>query len=92
MSHGNGPDGKSWERGHGRSSEASEASEASDTQRFWRSRGAECCAFFCEVGTGLRKKEGGGAAGRDVVLLKYFSPERSAVLGGKLRRQIKKFD
>lgn len=37
---------------------------------------------FGEVGTGLRKQEGGGAAGRDVVLSKYFSSERSAALAG----------
>lgn len=45
---------------------------------------------FCEVRTGLRRKEGGGTAGQDVVLLKYFSPERSAVLvGGGVPPQIK---
>lgn len=31
---------------------------------------------FGEVGTGLRKQEGGGAAGRDVVLSKFFFPQK----------------
>lgn len=52
--------------------------------------GGRVLRIFGEVGTGLRKKEGGGAAGRDVVLSKYFSSERSAALaGGRGCRQMK---
>lgn len=78
MSHGNGPDGKSWERrGHGRSSHASEI------LRGFGGRGrAERCVFLARSEQVLGKKEGRGAAGRDVVLSKYFSSERSAVLVG----------